>query len=144
MSTPVSRATVRAALAALLTTGVSAAQRVYDHQAELLNGESPVVCVTSASSERARMTLGDTRGRAGFVVDVHLFVAYKATGWTPKQAEDMLDTLEQQVAAVVFANPRTTSWAGLAYAEPSVARDTVTIGGTVYLHEVVAVSAIVL
>ena len=144
MSVPISRATVRQALAALLTAGVTAAQRVYDHQAELLNGESPVVCVTSASSERTRLTLGDTRGRAGFVVDVHLFVAYKAAGWTPADAESMLDTLEQQVAAVVMHHPRTAQWNGLAYAEPSQARDTVTIGGTVYLHEVVAVAAMVL
>jgi hypothetical protein len=141
--TPPNRSDARKALAQLLGDGVSAAGVVFDHQADDFGGKSPAICVTSAASERQRLTIGDTRGRATFGLALHTFVVYrdKAAGWTPAQAEDRLDLLEQQIFAVMLANPRTASWKTIAYGDPTEARDIVTIGGVVYLHEVIPVAA---
>lgn len=137
---PPNRSDGRKALAQLLAGGVSAAGVIFDHQADDFGGKSPAVCVTSAASERQRLTLGDARGRATFGLAIHTFVVYRDADWTPAQAEDRLDLLEQQIFAVVLANPRAESWKTIAYSEPTEARDTVTIGGVVYLHEVILVA----
>lgn len=138
--TPPNRSTARKALADLLEQVVTAAAAVYDHQVDDLAGQSPVIAVTSAGSERTRLTLADDRGKATFAFAVHVFVLYRADGWTPAQAEDALDEVEQQVCQAVLANPRTLWWKGVAYAEPTEARDVVQIGGVVYLHEVIPVA----
>lgn len=140
--TPPLRSDVRKALAALLEAGAGTAAAVFDHQASTFGGKVPAICVTSAASDRKRLTLGDTRGQATFGLAIHTFVRYedKASGWTPAQAEDQLDQLEAEIFAVVLANGRTASWRAIAYGEPTEARDTVQIGGVVYLHEVIPVA----
>lgn len=141
---PINRSVARKAFAELLEAEATSAQAVYDHQADDFAGQSPVICVTSAASERTRLTLADTRGQATFAVDVHTFVLYRdpedPEAWGPEQAEDALDQLEQEVAAVVLSNPRTDAWKAIAYAEPTEARSVVEIGGVVYLHEVIPVA----
>lgn len=134
------RKAVRAAIAALLTAGVPAAQQIYDHQADDFDGQSPVICITSASSLRERLTMSGSR--ATLVVDVHTFVLYRdvAAGWTPANAENALDDLEAQIGAVLLANTRHTAWKMLAYDDRSEARDLALIGGTAYLHEVIPVA----
>jgi hypothetical protein len=141
---PPNRSEARAALAALLEAGVTSAQAVYGYQADDFAGQSPVLCVTSRASERKRLTMGDTRGQAVFGYDLHTFVLYRDPQdpevWTPAQAEDALDQVEQEIFAVVLANPKTAAWRAIAYAEPTEARDTVIIGGVTYLHEVIPVA----
>lgn len=142
--TPPNRSEARVVLAELLEAGVSSAQAVYHYQADDFGGQSPVVCVTSRASDRKRLTLGDTRGQAAFGYDLHTFVLYRdpenPEAWTPAQAEDALDLIEQEIFAVVLANPKTAAWRAIAYAEPTEARDTVIIGGVIYLHEVIPVA----
>lgn len=144
MTMPANRSESRKALASFLQSEVTAATAVYDHQADDFDGQSPVICVTSRASDRKRLTLGDTRGQATFGFDLHVFVLYRdpqaPTVWTPAQAEDALDQLEQQVWSAILAHPRTAAWRAIAYAEPSEARDIVPLGGVVYLHEVIPVA----
>lgn len=130
-----SRKAARQALGALLSAAATSAQAVYRYQKGDWKGISPIVAITSAGSERQRMTMQGSR--AVFSFDVHVFVLYKATGWTEEQAEDALDDIEQQVCTAVDANPRTAHWASIAYADATQARDTVIIGGATYLHEVI-------
>lgn len=144
---PANRSAARAALAELLEAEVTSAAAVYGYQADDFEGQSPVLCVTSRASERQRVTLGDTSGRATFGFDLHTFVLYRDPenpgAWTPAQAEDALDQVEQEVATVILTHPRTAAWRGIAYAEPSEARDVVVIGGITYLHEVIPVAVAV-
>jgi hypothetical protein len=132
------RKTLRAALAGVLTTEVTSAQAVYAYQKARLNGQTPVICVTSAGSSRERMTMRG--GRLSALLDIHVFVLYSdGASWTEAQAEDRLDDIEQQIAAAVEKYARSTSWASLAYAERSDARTPVTLEGITYLHEVIPV-----
>lgn len=141
---PASRQESRATLASFLAAEVASAQAVYGHQADDFAGQSPVVCVTSRASDRKRLTLGDTRGQATFGYDLHTFVLYRDPAnpetWTPAQAEDALDLLEQEIWAAILAHPKTAAWRAIAYAEPTEARDVVIIGGVTYLHEVIPVA----
>ncbi len=141
---PANRATARKAVASLLEAEVASVVAVFDHQADDFDGQSPVLCVTSRASERTRVTLGDTHGRAIFGFDLHTFVLYRdpenPSAWTPAQAEDTLDLVEQEIASTILTHPRTAAWRGIAYAEPTEARDVVIIGGITYLHEVIPVA----
>lgn len=134
----VSRTTVRTVLADLLRREVTNAQAVYGYQKARLAGQTPVVCVTSAGSERTRLTMQGSR--ATFTFDIHVFVLYSDGGsWTEQQAEDMLDAIEQQIAQLVDTYARSTNWARLAYAARSDARHPIILEGLTYLHEVIPV-----
>lgn len=135
-----SRKVLRQALAALLTTEVHGAQAVYAYGKALLKGESPVLAVTSAGSERERLTFQGSRLTATF--DVHVFVIHRAPadGWTEENAEDLLDALEQQIASACDKNPtRVNGWGLLRYGGPSDARAPVKIEGVDYLYETIAI-----
>jgi hypothetical protein len=140
MTVAASRKRIRHALADLLRGEITLAQAVYRYQKANLKGQTPVLCVTSAGSRREPLTMqGST---AGFRYDIHVFTLYKdASGaWTEEQAEDMLDDIEQQVAATCDKYRKSTAWARLVYADPSDARTPVTLGGVTYLHEIIPVA----
>lgn len=133
-----SRKDVRQALAGVLATEVTSAQAVYRYQKAKLKGQTPVLCVTSAGSERPAMTMQGNG--AVFRLDINVFVLYSTkTTWTEEQAEDKLDDLEQEIAAVCAKYRTSNVWAHLAYAEPSDARTPITLEGFTYLHEVIPV-----
>ncbi len=135
------RKTLRQALRVLLAAEVTSAQAVYAYQKARLAGQSPVVAITSASSERERFTMQGSRLTAAF--DVHTFVLHSdgsAATWTEENAENMLDDLEQQIAAACDRNPvKVNGWARLVYSGATDARDLVKIEGVDYLHEVITI-----
>jgi hypothetical protein len=135
------RKTLRLALRTLLKAEVTSAQEVYGYQKARLKGMTPLVCITSASSERPRFTMAGSRLAAAF--DVHTFVLHSdgaAATWTEEDAENMLDDLEQEIAAACGKNPvRAGKWDKLAYSGPTDARALVKIEGVDYLHEVVTI-----
>jgi len=137
----VSRAGARAALAGLLATALPTAT-VYAYQPDDLNGVSPVVCVTSAGSERSRLTLGDTRGKAQWRYEIHSFALYRdqARGRArAAAAEDELDAVEAAVATVILSHPRHAAWLALTQPEATLVGEPVNLGGVIYLHEVIPV-----
>src|SRR5262245_52350329 len=93
------RKPLRAALRTLLKAEVSAAQEVYGYGKARFGGQSPVVAITSAGSERARLTMQGSQLTATF--EVHTFVIHSDpdSNWTEEHAEDTLDDVEQQIAA---------------------------------------------
>jgi hypothetical protein len=143
MSKP-TRGQVRAALGVLLTAGVPSAQAVYTAQVGSFAGQSPVLVLTSAGSARSRQTQAGSG--AEYRYNLHTFVLYSdaASGWTEADAEDALDAIEAEVAALAEANARGgTIFNGLAYADPTDARAPAVIDGVEYRHEVIPLVAYV-
>jgi len=105
-----------------------------------LRGQSPLVMVSSAGSERERLDFTGTRGNVAYLT-VYVFVAYAATGWTEAQAEDRIDLIERTIADVVDANSGETSyWVAMDYDGRS-SRDDVEDGGIEYIREMTPIAA---
>lgn len=133
------RKTLRAAVATALSYHLPSAQVVYAYGKAQFGAQTPVVVVTSAGSERQRISMRETRLTAMF--DIHTFVLHRdGASWTEQQAEDALDDLENQIALFVDQNRATESWHDLGYAGATNARDTVVLEGIAYLHEVVSLA----
>ncbi len=134
-----SRKAVRKALGVMLASIISdEAVSIVDYQATDIKSVAPAVVLTSAGTQRKRITM---RGSSAvFTVDVHIFVLHisRKDGWTESDAEDLLDDIEQQICEAVDNNQsRTGAWSGIRYSDTTNARDSVTLGGTTYLHEVI-------
>lgn len=132
------RAETREALGAGLRANVPSAQVVYTSQVSSFGGQSPVLVLTSAGSARNRQTLAGQGAEYRF--NLHVLVLYSdaASGWTEADAENALDAIEAEVATFVAANARGgANWSGLAYADPTDARDPAVIDGSEYRHEVI-------
>jgi hypothetical protein len=143
MSTP-DRGVTRVAVAAGLRANVPSAAAIYDYQIKDVSGQSPVVIVTSAASERERVTLRGSS--ATFVFHLHIFVAFAADsdeGYTDRDVERLLDQVEHEIAQFVDGSQRDAAWSGLAYSRASDAGSPATIGGIEYRHEVIALAVAV-
>jgi hypothetical protein len=135
----VNRETVRDAMAALLNTALVGtglpAQAVYAYRVGDLGGQSPVVVVSSAGSERPRMTAAG--GRTTVLLQVDSFVLYSDEGtWGEDDAEDRLDLIEKTIADTLHANQATTNWQAVDYAAQSERVD-VEVGGLEYAREMI-------
>lgn len=133
------RKQARAALAEIITAHAPSIETVYAYQATALGGHSPVVCVTSAGTKRVPTTLQGSL--PSFALDIHVFVLYSdvASGWTPQDAEDTLDQVEEEIGLLVDTYRRSTAWQRIAYLERSDARTPVVLEGRTYLHELIPV-----
>lgn len=135
----VNRETVRDAMATLLNTALVGtglpAQIVYNYRVGDLAGQSPVVVVSSAGSERPRFTPQGGRTRVYLQVDV--FVLYSdESNWGEDEAEDRLDLIETTIADTIHANQNTTSWDAVDYATRTERID-VEVGGLEYAREMI-------
>jgi len=135
------RDTLTAGLTAKLVTaeGVVDSGNVYSHRIYDPAGESPVVGVFSLGSERERLTLSG--GRSALRFGVELWVRAQASGWTAADAEDRIDLLEKHVADYVNDNRQTDDWNLLEYDASGSSLMDLTIGGEVYLIEVILLRA---
>lgn len=137
-----SRKDAREALAALLKPYLTSAQEIYAYQVSDFDRKSPVVYITSSGSRREKLT---GRGFATvFTLNVHTFVLYPSEntgkGYSEKDAEDILDSLEHQIAGAILNIQGSPLIQSAAYAEPSDADGTVEVGGETYLHEIIPVA----
>jgi hypothetical protein len=139
--TTINRKIVRHELAKYLTGFMKSAAKVFPYQVGDFKKMTPVVYITSGGSERNRLT---GRGfQSGFDFNVHILVLYadEESKWTEDQAEDLLDTLEFELAEAVISISNHETIKHLAYQGKSNANGTALIGGLTYLHEIVPVSA---
>lgn len=136
MSTPPSRKAIRKELAALLAANVPSVQSVYDYAKPDLEGETPVILVTGMGIERPRMTLQGNKTTIYLVAELFVLYSDEATGWTPDQAEDALDDLEQEVAVVLQDYKSHDGYWKTAYYGDRSQIAKLPIGGYVYLYEV--------
>lgn len=117
-----SRKTVRETFAALLAANMPAVQAFHDHEPGDLGAATPIVVVSSASSQRQRMTFQGSRLSVTLNVDIYTLAAESAGGsYTYTHSADVIDTCEQQLAAVIDANQKnvTASWEAVDYAGTS-------------------------
>ena len=118
----IDRKTIREAFATLLTSALTAAQVVYDHQPGDFGGQSPAVTVGSGGSSRPPMTFQGNQTTVYLDVDVFVLTSESAGGsYTQADAEDALDQVETQLAGVIAAdaNQENGTWNTLDYADRS-------------------------
>ena len=136
------RAEVRTEFAALLTAGLTGpngpAQAVYRYRVGDFAGQTPVVVLGSAGSERKRMSFKGHH--AAYWLDLFVFVLYNlkdpagAVLWSEQQAEDQLDQIEQLIGLLLDGNQTGASWKAIDYDGRSQI-DIVPEGGLPYLRE---------
>lgn len=111
------RKAVRHLLANLLRTAMTSAQTVYDHEPGDLGSASPIVVISSDSSDRPRLTFQGNQSTFYFNVDIYTLAAESATGtYSYADSADVVDDCEQQLATCVEANQENGSWNRIAYA----------------------------
>lgn len=135
----VNRETVRDAMAALLNTALVGTglpvQAVYAYRVGDLGGQSPVVVVSSAGSQRPRMTAAG--GRTTVLLQVDVFVLYSdEDAWGEDEAEDRLDLIEKTIAETIHSSQVTANWQAVDYAAQSERVD-VEVGGLEYAREMI-------
>ncbi len=132
------RETVREALAGLLAAEMigegKPLQAVYPYLVGDFGGQSPVLVLGSAGTQRVLTT--KRVQTTTLYVHAHVFVLYADGSWTEADTEALLDTIEAGVAAVVQANRTGAAWNFLTYADRS-RTDAVTVGGAEYRREII-------
>lgn len=119
---------------ALVGTGLPV-QAVYAYRVGDLGGQSPVVVVSSAGSERPRMTAAG--GRTTVLLQVDVFVLYSdEDAWGEDEAEDRLDLIEKTIAETIHSSQVTANWQAVDYAAQSERVD-VEVGGLEYAREMI-------
>lgn len=137
-----SRQRVREELGSVLAAQLGAAQQVYTDQPTDFGGQSPVVVVASAGTERegpGRRTFGGPVAPL-FSLDVYVFVrsVLEDTDGNPvvnPDTDDQLDGLEAAIAQVVADYPKAESWSALSYAGRSETTFVTVLDGTEYKRE---------
>lgn len=136
------RETVRDALLTLLSaalTGASnPAQAVYGYLVGDFQGQSPVVVVSSAGSQREPFQLKGQRNLLYFNIYVFVLFDDPDTGWDEDDAEDRIDLIEKEIADVVIDNRKTANWTHIRLEGRSTV-DSMQIGGSEYRREVMTV-----
>ena len=87
----------------------TAIQTIYKYTAVDLKGESHVLRIMSASSDRPPLTFKGSRTNFGILLQVLVLTEDEEHGWTPENAEDTLDIVEAQLAAVLY---KPATWQG--------------------------------
>lgn len=119
---------------ALVGTGLPV-QAVYAYRVGDLGGQSPVVVVSSAGSQRPRMTAAG--GRTTVLLQVDVFVLYSDEDtWGEDEAEDRLDLIEKTIAETIHSSQVTANWQAVDYAAQSERVD-VEVGGLEYAREMI-------
>lgn len=123
----VSREPIRKAFAQLLSANVSGAQDIEQGFTDDLGGQSPVVVVASAGTNRTQLTFRGSQPKVD--LDVYIFVL------ATSGADDIGDALEQQVAEVVEQNQGAARWSAIDYSAASEVGFIVALDGNEYRRE---------
>jgi len=121
-------------------------RNVLDHVPADLQAHYPATCVTGAPTNRQQEYGGEDTLENFFGFSVRNITAYhidmQESSWTPKQAEDMLDTLEYELTLALRAASRQVEALGFESISRnglSVIEGPYRIGGVSYLSETVPV-----
>lgn len=144
------RETVRDALAALLSAGLTGAgnpvQAVYGYLKSDFEGQSPVVLVQTGSIQRGTPTVTDDWDNLiRLNVLVWVMDADADSSWTDANVDDKCDEIEADIADIILAN-RTgnANWNEINYADEPTNIIRVTIGSTPYVVEAIPIDVQVL
>jgi hypothetical protein len=139
-ATPISRRSIREAIAAGLQAACPSAQAVYPYGISDFQSQWPVVRVMSRGSERPPITGAGMRSRFTFLVDVWVLFRDADAGWTEQNAEDALDALEGEIVSWLTGHQGGEVWTSIYYNGASTV-DVVTIAGEPWLTEAIQVMA---
>ena len=135
-----SRATYRKSVAEFLSTRMSSASAVVDHVPADLQGQTPIVCITGAPTNRMQGA-ADGSYENKFGLSARLITLYSLEGenaWTPAMAEDMIDQLEYELSlAIRQARDVQVLWRAISRNGTSVFEGPFKINGIAYLSEIV-------
>lgn len=134
-----SRATIRAAVAALLPSALGIpAGNVLEGLPGAFRGASPLVAVLSAGSHRPTEAYGTLEPHVYLDIRTYVLLSMPDGTWTEANAEATIDALEAGVASVVLACKRpTTLWHDVEYAGRSRVEDVITLDGFIYRRETI-------
>lgn len=135
------RKQIREALAIVLQNGLSTVDdtKIYEGQIISLDGRTPLVIVASAGSDRTgtgqqgRATLGASGGNRVF--PAYFFDIY-CYALSTVDADDYLDTIENEMAQAIEDNQNHILWKSITYREPSRMRGLIQSDGAQYKYEV--------
>lgn len=111
---PINRKVVREAIGAGLAANLPSAQAVYNHARADFGGQSPVVRISSESSERPGLTQQGIRSVFRYMIEIWVLLTDR-DGWTERDAEDTLDTVELEIISWMIQNHNTDLWSSLTY-----------------------------
>lgn len=105
--TVANRKAIRQFLATMLQAELgSLVQRVYNHQVDSLDDESPVIALASNTIARAAPNFSILLSEATYVVDIHVFVRYQDLAstpqWTEEMSEDRADDIEAAITNIIL------------------------------------------
>lgn len=133
------RKDVRTTFAGLLSSALvgagKPAQVVYGFRKGNIEGQTPVIVVSSLGTRRDQLSFQGTAPNYQIQVDVFVLYEDQAAGWTEQNAEDTLDDLDLGIAGVVQANQISAGkWDAITFTDWSERTD-VSIGGVEYIRE---------
>ena len=134
------RSDVRELFKSIIGGAATAIQTIYPYSAVDLKGESPVLRIMSAASERPPLTFKGSKTTFGLLLQTLVLAQDDKNDWTRQNAEDTLDLVEAQIATVIF-NPETwrnTPILSVRNEGPSAVREDVVQGQT-YIQELTPV-----
>lgn len=132
----ISRATIRAEVAAGLATALTTAKTVAAYQkTQWLASDTPLVRVMSAGSGRPQLTEQGLRSTFRLAVDFWVLLSLSGGSWTAEDAENAIDRLELDLITWMAANQLGHSWTALTYDGISYVEPVKVDRGEVYLVE---------
>lgn len=131
-----SRAAIRDAIAALLTTALALPSgNVRKATPGAFRGATPVVLVLSGGSNRPPMAYGETQPVFLVSIRTYVLLGSKDGTWTNEDTETQLDAIEAGIAATVAQHATSGPWMNLSYNGMSKVEDVMTIDGCIYRRE---------
>ncbi len=135
-----SRATIRAAVAALLPSALGIpAGNVLEGLPGAFRGASPLVAVLSAGSGREPFEYDGVQPVLFLAIRTYVLLSTPDGTWTEEDAEATLDALEAGIAGVARDNAATAQWMNMQYAGRSQVEDVITLDGCIYRRETIAI-----
>ena len=134
------RQDIRELFQSTIAGAATSIQTIYPYSAVNLKGESPVLRIMSAASERPPLTFKGTKTIFGLLLQTLVLAQDDENNWTRENAEDTLDLVEAQIASIIF-NPQTwknTVVLSVRNEGPSAVREDV-IQGQTYIQELIPV-----
>lgn len=134
-----SRADTRRKLAVAILGAVPEVAAAYHFKKADLGGQSPVIVVTSNGLRPQQLAADAYWTTYFFGINCLTLYSSQREDWTEEQAEDMNDTLIEQVVHALFEHRVTEWWNSIVIIDRTFT-DEVQIGGVNYLSEVLVIA----
>lgn len=132
-----SRKDIREAWAAILRASLTAApDSIYGATQPALDGASTIIINASSGTDRTGGTADRSKATFGggvvpmFDLDVYTYVLATA------DADDLLDTIEEEMSAAVARNQKHSLWSAVVYRGPTQTKHLETEDGKQYKYEI--------